>query len=322
MIIKGATALLAPGGSKARLSILVYHRVLPKSDPLLPDQITIDEFNVQMQALSEHFRVLPLEEALQCLRQGNLPSKAACVTFDDGYADNVECALPILQSHGVRATFFVATGFLDGGMMWNDTVIEAVRRFTGDVLDLGYCGLGCYAAQTTEQRQGAIESLLQRLKYLEPEERSDKVLAIAECADAHLPDNLMMTSEQLRLLHSAGMGIGAHTVHHPILTRVIRDVARDEIAGSKDALERIISVPVRLFAYPNGVPDRDYNIDHVRLVRELGFSAAVSTAWGVANAGAEFYQLPRFTPWRKTARGFVAQLLLNCLRTNPKNVQP
>ena len=82
-------------------------------------------FEAQMRVVAENFVPLPLSEAVDRLMIGELPPRAACVTFDDGYIDNVELALPILQSHGLSATFFVATGYLDGGWMWNDKVIGA-----------------------------------------------------------------------------------------------------------------------------------------------------------------------------------------------------
>jgi len=174
MILKGLTGLMAPGGKRARLSILIYHRVLPKADPLSPDQITIDEFDLQIRVLKNYFRVLPLSHAVKQLRDGALPSRCACITFDDGYADNAEYALPVLQKHGLSATFFIATGFLNGGLMWNDAIIEALRRTKEDVLDLSQLCLGTHFLQTVEHRKKLIGFLLQQLKYLEPAERIDK----------------------------------------------------------------------------------------------------------------------------------------------------
>jgi hypothetical protein len=77
---------------------------------------------------------------------------------------------------------------------------------------------------------------------------------------------------------------------------------------------------VRLFAYPNGKPGRDYSREHVDMVRELGFEAAVSTAWGVGHAASDPYQLPRFTPWDKTPGRFALRLLHNTFRTGAERV--
>src|SRR6267143_1774593 len=123
------------------LSILIYHRVIAEADPLVPGEVCAREFDWQLTVLGRWFRVLPLLEAVARLRNGELPVRAACVTFDDGYADNVTTALPILRRHGVPATFFLATAFINGGRMWNDTVIETVRRAPGNALDARPVGL-------------------------------------------------------------------------------------------------------------------------------------------------------------------------------------
>jgi len=136
LLIKALLASLSHQGSDARLSILIFHRVLPQPDPLFPGEITAPGFEQICQWLAGWFRVLPLDEAARLLRQGRLPSRALAITFDDGYADNCTVAAPLLQRHSLPCSFFVATGFLDGGRMWNDTLIETVRRAPGPVLDL------------------------------------------------------------------------------------------------------------------------------------------------------------------------------------------
>ena len=124
--------LFSPGN---RLSILIYHRVLARPDPLFPEESAAESFDQQMSELSACFRIMSLRDAIQGLRKGTLPSRAACITFDDGYADNAEVALPIQQKHGICATFFIASGFLDGGRISNDTVIELLRRGPGSFRD-------------------------------------------------------------------------------------------------------------------------------------------------------------------------------------------
>ena len=280
-----------------RLSVLAYHRVLPTHDALRPGDPAAAEFEQRMRWVKANFDVLPLLEAVRALREDRLPRRALCITFDDGYADNYTVALPILRRLGLPATFFVATGFLDGGCMFNDVVIEAVRRASGPDLDLEDLGLGHHPLGSDEQRARTIERILARLKYFELGRRHDAALEIARRSGARAPTDLMMSTEQVRALHAAGMDIGAHTVTHPILAEVSASRARDEMAGSRARLEQITGAPVRLFAYPNGSPRRDYHGEHAALARELGFEAAVSAAWGAARAGDDLYQIPRFTPW-------------------------
>ncbi|SFU46477.1 polysaccharide deacetylase family protein [Nitrosospira multiformis] len=307
--------LLSPGGLRTRLSILIYHRVLPCQDPLFPEENHARSFDRQIGQLAACFNILPLDDAIQGLRNGKLPPRAACITFDDGYADNAEIALPILQKHGVPATFFVATGFLDGGRMFNDTVIELIRRAPGSTVDLESLGLGKFSIGTVPERRQAIYELLGKLKYLPSESRQSTVEAMSTLIPVDLPRNLMMTSSQVRELHNAGMEIGGHTASHPILTQMEDSAACADIANGKEALENMISAPVRFFAYPNGKPGKDYLPDHVRMVKKLGFDAAVSTAHGAARKGTDLYQLPRFTPWDQRPVRFALLMARNMLKT-------
>ncbi|MGC2518207.1 MAG: polysaccharide deacetylase family protein [Burkholderiales bacterium] len=302
------------------LSILIYHRVVAEPDPLAPDEVCARNFDWQLAVLNRWFRVLPLREAAARLRDGTLPMRSACVTFDDGYADNVTVALPILRRRGVPATFFLATSFIEGGRMWNDTVIETIRSAQGDILDARCIGLGTLSISTMELRRQAIEKLLAALKYLPLEERQKRVEALAAEAACLLPSDLMMTTEQARQLCASGMEIGAHTVTHPILAQLSPERAEREILDSKRRLEAITGSPVAVFAYPNGKPGRDYRREHVGMVKELGFEAAVSTARGVADAASDPHQLPRFTPWDRTPSKFLLRLFQNTFRTRAERV--
>ena len=304
--------LLSPAGSKARLSILIYHRVLAETDPLFPNEPTIDSFDQQMSLLKNVFNVLPLHEAITRLRDGTLPARAACITFDDGYADNLTLATPILKKHGLHATFFIATHYLDGGRMFNDTVIEAIRHSPLHTLNLEELGLGIFDITSNAAKAHVIGQILPRVKYLPLDARENTVARIAVLAQCSaLPDNLMMSTEQLKALHASGMEIGGHTARHPIIANLQADAVRKEITAGKEFLEQTLNTRIRLFAYPNGKPGTDYLPEQAAIVRELGFDAAVSTQWGSATRSCDVYQLPRFTPWSPQPGRFVPMLLGN-----------
>jgi len=308
-------ASLATSGRRARLSILIYHRVLEVPDSLTGDQCDKDFFELQIRTLSRYFNVLPMPEAIQRLKEKNLPRKAACITFDDGYADNVENALPILQKFGIPATFFVAAGFIDNGVMWNDKIIELIRHAPGDRLDLNAVGLGKYEIESPKQRRQALLTLINKIKYLPLDERHTLIERLYQLIPVTLPDNIMMTTDQLRQLHHAGMEIGGHTLNHPILARIDYKTAHDEIANGKSKLENIIQAPVRFFAYPNGKPGQDYLPEHVTLLKKIGFEAAFVTATGAANYESDIYQLPRFTPWDTDRTRFILRMTHNMFKT-------
>jgi peptidoglycan/xylan/chitin deacetylase (PgdA/CDA1 family) len=189
-----------------------------------------------------------------------------------------------------------------------------VRRAGGARLDAQAGGLGELDIATPDARRRAMARILDALRYLPPAERQRRVDAFSGQAHGALPADLMMTEEQVRQLVRGGMSVGAHTMSHPILATLGPDEARAEIRGSKRRLEEISGEPVTLFAYPNGRPGTDYRAEHVAMVREEGFEAAVSTAWGVARAASDPFQLPRFTPWDRTPGRFVLRLLHNTFR--------
>ena len=310
-LVRAWFRLLSPAGSRARLAIVIFHRVRNSLDELFPGEIDAAGFRARIGWLRRWFNVLPLEEAVAALPRGRLPQRALCLTFDDGYADNATVALPILRKAGVHATFFIATSFLDGGRMWNDTVIEAVRAARGPRLDLAAAGLGEHAVGTVAERRATIDRLLGEVKYVDAERRERLAGAIASAAGAQLPDDLMMSSTQVRALAAEGMGIGAHTHTHPILARLDDPAARWEIGAGREILAGIVRQPVALFSYPNGKPDADYTGAHVRIVAELGFKAAVTTAAGVARLGDVLHELPRFSPWDRTPLRYAARLACN-----------
>jgi peptidoglycan/xylan/chitin deacetylase (PgdA/CDA1 family) len=314
MLLKAALDVASPAGRRGKLSVLVFHRVLAERDPLFSDQPDISRFDDVVGWMNEWFEILPLHEAVSRLRRGGLPARAAAITFDDGYADNLLHAVPVLRKHGVHATFFIATGFIGRECMWNDTIIESVRRSKVPAIDCRFIGLNDLVLERNDQKRSAIEQLISAVKYLPLLQRTEAVAQIADRCSAQLPQDLMLTLPQLRELHSAGMGIGAHTVSHPILAMLDERSARKEIADSRDFLVDALGEPVGLFAYPNGKSGVDYTHEHSRIVKSLGFEAAFATNWGVGRTTSDIYQLPRFTPWDASRLRFGLRLLMNAGR--------
>lgn len=308
-MVKVISQVFSSGVLRKRIVVLIYHRVLLTKDPLWDGDVDQEAFFMQMKVLKERFNVLPLGEAIQKLNNGTLPARCVCITFDDGYADNHTVALPILQNMNLPATFFIATGYLDGGRMWNDTIIESVRYAGGDMLDLRPIDMGIQDMSTVDIRRTVIRNILEKLKYESPEKRNQRAEQVASIVGTTLPDDIMMTTEQVKKMNEAGMEIGAHTVNHPILSKIPADEARNEIVTSKRRLEDIIGETVDAFAFPNGKPHKDYNSEHVDMVRKAGFKYCVSTSWGTVGKGTDVFQLPRIAPWEETSFRFTLSLL-------------
>ncbi|GIK83287.1 MAG: polysaccharide deacetylase [Alphaproteobacteria bacterium] len=299
MILRALAALAAPAGARCRLSVFYFHRALAEPDPLLPFEPDARMFDRMLGWIGAQFRVLDPLEACDRLFDGTLPSRPAVVTFDDGYRDNYTVALPVLQRHRMQAAFFVATGFLEGGAMFNDRVIEAVRRCKraslpapegGDALMLG----------DDAQRRAAIDRILGAIKHLPPEVRMQRVLELERAAGVVAPSGTMMRAEDVAALHRAGMRVGGHTRSHPILLKLDDAEAEREIAGGLDDLASILGERPPLFAYPNGKLGGDFDERHVAMVQRAGARYAFTTQAGAATRSSGRYLLPRFTPWDRT----------------------
>ncbi len=309
-------ATLASGlGKQKKLLILIYHRVLDEPDFMRPGEVDKVAFTWQMELLAKHFNVLPLYEAVERMQNNDLPSRAVSITFDDGYTDNYTNALPILKQFNLTATFFSASGFLDGGRMWNDTVIESVRNMKLACLDLTKIGLGKFDVGNEIQKCEAANQIIQLIKYLPIDMRLQYTNYIAEQSQ-DLPINMMMTSEQVKFLFMNGMDIGGHTVNHPILAKLDKSDVYKEIKDNKLMLERLIGKTLKVFAYPNGKVGKDYLIEQVEIIKQEGYLLALSTNWGCANYNSDHWQLPRFTPWDRKPINFMLRMINKFLYSN------
>lgn len=307
-LIRGAGTLLSRRGPSASLLVLIYHRVLPTPDPMLPSEPDAAAFAQHLELFAKNFTVLPLREAVARLRQGNLPARAVCITFDDGYANNYTVAMPLLRARGLPATVFVAPAYLNGGAMFNDLVYEACRAAPVDI-DLTEFGVAHAALTDAGARIRAAQQVVDQLKYLAPAERLLAARRLAARVNAMGGIDLMMTDAQVAEMSHQGIEIGAHTMTHPILARIPEAEAHDEIVQSRRRLEEITGQPVLSFAYPNGRPVRDYASEHVRAVRDAGFELAVSTSWGAATAQSDPFQIPRIAPWDKSPLRYAARMV-------------
>lgn len=301
--------LLPPKNGQNPLQILIYHRVLDQPDPFRPWEVDRHQFKFHCEIFKKYYHVLELDDAIHRLNHHQLPKRALCITFDDGYYDNVKVALPLLKQYKFKASFFIATGYLDGKGMWNDAIIEWIKHTTHPVIDLSPWELGHYPLNSQTQKNKAIEAIIKKLKYRQGARRHSIVQDILKKVKHPWPDQLMMTPKDIVQLRKNGMTIGAHTVTHPILTRIDAQQAYREIAQSQKDLQRILKEPCQYFAYPNGQPRQDYASFHIQVLKELGFKGALSTWWGAATAQTDPFQLPRFTPWDQSESKFIFRML-------------
>jgi peptidoglycan/xylan/chitin deacetylase (PgdA/CDA1 family) len=296
--------------SRGKLSILIYHQVLAEFDPMRPTEPTAKMFDWQMALLARYFTPLSLNEALERLAAGTLPANAVCVTFDDGYLNNLTVAQPILAKYRIPATVYVATAFRQGDNMWNDRIQDLCADQRRQQLKTAE---GAVALGDWPSRIAAAQQLLKQLKYLPVAERLQAVDALYQLNHAADYPARMMNDAQLQQLAALGVTIGAHTHNHPILKSLDSEAQQIEIAQNKNLLEQILQLPVEHFAYPNGVEGRDFDDVAVQLVAAAGFKSAVMTNWGYSTADTPVHRLKRFTPWDQQPLKFHLRLIKNYL---------
>lgn len=296
--------------------VLIYHRVNDQIDPFFAS-VPTPAFDGHMAFVARAYRVLTIEELVDRARHGTLPRNALAITFDDGYRDNLTHAAPVLARHGLSATLFLATGFIGTGRApWFDQLAWSLKTTPSSALPTPW---GETLPLTTQaERVRALQRTLSYLKQVSDDELHrcfDAMLETLSVTDHTGLSNLMLTWEDVQALTNLGFAIGAHTMNHPILSRVSAQRAWTEIVGSRTMIESACGRPPLAFAYPNGGPD-DYTQTTKHLVREAGFTCAVSTRFGVNTMRTSPWELRRGGPWERDLPTFALKLAAHRLQRN------
>jgi peptidoglycan/xylan/chitin deacetylase (PgdA/CDA1 family) len=309
--------------TRSRAVILVYHRVIDvNSDPQLLS-VSPEHFAQHLEVISQHYQPMSLQNLVSSLNQAKVPHRAVAITFDDGFADNLHYAKPLLERYQIPATVFVTAGAIDQTIefWWNDLeriflqpgqlpsqlslVIEGrtyqwhlenaatypeseyQRHHTWDVLQ----------PEFPTQRHAIYQELCTLIRPLPTNTRQQimrDIIAWAGSTATGRAENLALTHAELKQLASNNLvEIGAHTTTHPVLSAISKTEQQTEIQQSKEILERLLGKPVTSFAYPYGTK-ADYTSETVEIVRSSGFSCTCSNFGGVILKGVDQFQLPRF----------------------------
>jgi peptidoglycan/xylan/chitin deacetylase (PgdA/CDA1 family) len=283
----GGLHRLAPRAIRGLGVILTLHRVRPFA-PALPGyapnallEITPDFLDAALRRLkSLGFELVTLREAARRL---DTPGKRfAALTFDDGYLDFRDHALPVLERHGAPATLFLCPGFIEGGArLWWLELEEAIRRLDQVSIEEGPVAL---PTRDAAEKAAAFERVYWRLRA-EPEARllaaTAKLAAEAGVTEARLRKNLFLGWDDLAALAAHPLvTFGAHSLTHIRLAQWPEEIARSELAGSKAALEQRFDRPIESFCYPVGDPT-SAGPREFALARDSGYAIGVTTRPGL-----------------------------------------
>lgn len=319
----------------SRALILMYHRVAEVDLDPWSLCVTPQHFAEHLEVLQKHAHPISLKQLAQAHRDGEIPRRAVVVTFDDGYADNLHNAKPLLERYNIPATIFVATGQVGQNReFWWDELEQVLLqpgrlperlylRIDGSThqWELGVAVDYCEDEYRRDRDHNAwssqpgsrlsfYHSVWQRLRPLPEDQRQkvlDEILSWAGAEPVARPTYRPLVPEEVRSLGQGElMEIGAHTVTHPFLSTHSVAFQRDEIQRSKADLEKILERPVTSFAYPFG----DYTAETVPLLLESGFACACSTIAATVWQNSDCFQFPRFAVENWSGKKFEQQLLM------------
>ncbi len=277
---------------KPGVTILTYHKINDHNDPLSL-AISPEFFDAQLKYLASRYRILSLPDAISRLEKGGLDQETIVITFDDGWRDNITFAFPLLKKYGIPATIFFVCDSIESGTFGWHRFDHSILTSTREVLDLSTFGFGRFSLRNSAEKNEVIAVLHRELKKVEDSRR----LAVIDWVTSEFGyeecDRVMLSWEELREMAASGLiNFGAHTLSHPILTRIPAERAMAEIGDSKKIIEQKLGLAAEFFAYPNGGRS-DFNVEIERMVAESGYRAACSALPGRNTDLAERYALRR-----------------------------
>ena len=271
LVASGATAVGRRVRDRDGTLILYGHRVQDDDEGYLQG-CPPAWFRDQVAYLARHYEVIPLSTLVECLEERRPPPpRSVVLTLDDGFRDNVEQALPILEDLGVRATVFVVTQSLsDGRLPWAQRLAFMFQRTAVASLQHELVGHESVALTTPGERRGAYDRVKRSLAPLPREQRDAHITAIADALEVEPPLDRMMDWDHARAALASGHEIGAHTYSHALLAAVPPDEARSEMLRSKADLEEHLGIRRATFCFPGGSTNREL----CGVARDLGFRSA------------------------------------------------
>ncbi len=307
---------------RLEVPILAYHRIWDlASDGHFPYDVELisastADFAWQVQYVRENFDPITFDTLIKIL-DGALPAppRPLIMTFDDGYDDNYHHAFPILLAHGVPATVFLATGYIDQPQtFWYDRLAQLVMTAAPREIRLPGLAEPQTLPAAPNGRRMALKQLLKHLKQVPNEMR----LAALRRLESDLteddiphesPQSRPLNWNQVREMAAGGIEFGSHSVSHPILANLTDADLWCELTESRRVIEDQLRTPVQVISYPvGGVSAFDERVR--RMARGAGYRLGVSYLPG-SNALNSFdpFAVRRLHVERYTDRSYFSAML-------------
>ena len=301
--------------------ILMYHSVTKIDSDPWSLTVTPQNFAEQLNIIRKQAYTLTLQQLVKRLNEGKTVRRTIVITFDDGYANNLNNVKPLLEKHDTPATVFVVTKCIDQKheFWWDklDRLLlqtyslpkllefkiqnknykwkleEEMHYSEKNHQDDEYYYIGKKSKQNFPNRLNIYHSLYQLMKHLTDNERDDLLKELYKWANVEYFNQHKLRSlsgEEIVTLAEGGLiEIGSHTISHPFLSELAIELQRDEIRNSKARLENLLGHQVNSFAYPHGM----YTKDTVAIVKEAGYNSACTCANERIKGYNDLFLLPR-----------------------------
>lgn len=305
------------------LTVLTYHHLAGADDALSLDEgakdVDAQTLTRQLAFVRRWFEPIGIDDLLRfAAGKGSLPPNAVLVTFDDGYRDDHDVVLPLLVRSGVRATFFIATDYVERRRLyWWDRISIVIQRAQVGMLRLAYPYAESLPLESPDERERAIRRVQRIVKdhvgldlrrFLDGLERATD-WALSASDEQRLADAVVMTWSHVRNLRAAGMDVQSHTATHRVLQTLAPTELDRELRTSRAILEDVLGEPIRALSYPVGRSIRDAPAI-VNAVRAAGYELGFSNGTGVSWAGAfDPFDVRRLAMERSMSDSFFRSML-------------
>lgn len=282
---------MAQFGNKAK--VFLFHRVSPVKDPLW-QPISPENFLSTIKLITKYYTVIPSYELLE-VKTKKFKKPPAVITFDDGYRDFLEYALPILDKHNLHSTMFVITSCAETGIPpWSyelDFYLQNSKKkldnatFLPESFEKGLDGIG-------EERLAFARQLKLWVKTISQTKRENVMSWLrSQCDDVVMIDRIMLNWDELKSLSHAGIEIGSHTHTHPLLDKIEKlDLVQMELKKSARMLNEKLGQKTKFISYPNG----NYDSRTLELVTRY-YEAAFTVKETTFELNQNHYTIPRIT---------------------------
>ena len=298
-----------------RAIVLLYHRVSRlECDPQLLC-VSPKYFSEQMEYIAQNHRPISLDQLRDSMLTGMVPDKGVVVTFDDGYADNLWNAKPVLERFSIPATIFVSNGFVDQNIETYSDVLDRTLlgtknlpksleliiqdktylwqfsdvKFEGDAWDVT---MGNYPTDY-HKCYHELHSILRPMDDSIRQQIGQELISWAMLSNSARQERRILTTDELRTISEDGLiKIGSHGVSHLLMSSQSKDAQAKEAVNSKRELESIIGSPIKTFAYPYG-GRTDFTKETVEIVKQSGYELACANYPGTVKRHSDLFRMPR-----------------------------